>query len=167
MSLCKHTQSQTLPPIIVTAAVGDCASLSLCHCVSARSDSVTQTPTVPHHGDCDTVSLCTVPFCQTHTVTWTHHPLLPACLCGWVAAHSHSRTGALRCLTVDTACERVRDYNYVIVSKHTVSVTLVAVWLRGCDCAHVARSRSVSQSVSHANSVTQCVTQSESMWRSV
>jgi hypothetical protein len=101
---------------------------------------------------------------ETHTVTWTltPHILLHACLCGRVAAHSHSRTGARPLFdSVDTACERVRDYNYVIVSTHTVSVTLL------CGCVAVIVHATRGHSLTHANSVTQCDSVWHRVWRSV
>ena len=81
----------------------------------------------------------TVPFCQT--VTWTRapHVLLPACLCGWVAAHSHRRTG--HCVTVWS--QPVKEC--VTIFKSTQSPPSLCGFC-GCDCAHDAQSQ-----------VTQCV----------
>ena len=96
---------------------------------------------------------------QSHSHVDTDTPSFVACvsLCLGGCTQSQAHRHTTLCGSVGTACERVRDCDYVIVAAHTVSVTPIAVWLRGCYCAHDAQSQ--SQSDTHANSVTQCVTQ--------
>ena len=100
------------------------------HCPYVRSDSVTQTQTVPHHGDCDTVCLSLCRFGDAHS-----HVDTPCCLRASVAGWLHTVTvaqGHGHCVKVWTHRVKERDSDYVIVSKaHSLSHPhrCVAGWL--------------------------------------
>ena len=79
------------------------------------------------------------------------HLLLPACLCGWVAAHSHSRTGALDCVTVWT--QRVKECVTMTMSLCQRTQSQSPPSLCGCVALIVHTTRSHSHSLSHAQIV--------------
>ena len=109
------------------------------------------------------LSLCHSGDSHSHTVTWTltPHLLLPACLCVWVAAHSHRRTGALHCVAV--WAQRVKECVTVTMSSwqrtQSQSPPSLAAWLLLCTrrAVAVAVRHTRKQCDSVCNAVCDCV----------